>query len=82
MGTQSYIHGAIYAHDRTGERVILEGFRIRSIVVSGETDGQYRDIFPGDFSAEFSDTGEHNHEDYCCDVHHTHTVPHRGCILR
>ena len=76
------VHGAVYSHDRTGERVRLEGLRSRTVLVTRERDGEYEDIPHADFSGSYSDTGEHDHELFCCSVHESHTVPHRGCIFR
>lgn len=82
MSTQSYIHGAVYTHDGTGKRVIFEALGHRTAVVRREQDGLYEDIPHGEFTANFSDSGEHDHDTYCCTIHGTHAMPHRGCVLR
>lgn len=73
------VHGATYL-DPDGNAVVFQGATVSRAVITrnGETV-----IIPAkEFYDNYTLTDEHDHVNYCCDVHDTHTSPHKGCLLR
>lgn len=79
------VEGATYESVRTGDFFTVMGFKganpVRVCGTQHVTD-EYQEIAYPVFVAEYADVNLHNHEDYCCSVHGTHSMPHRGCLLR
>ena len=73
------IEGAQYR--RGSHTYRLEGIKRRTVFFRDEVLGELLEV-PREEAMAFSDTGVHDHANFCCTVHNTHASPHRGCILR
>ncbi len=82
MDINKLVQEALYEDRASGEMFKLLGTKMRVVVMKSESTGALLEVPYADFDAKFMDTGVHFHNDACCTVHDTHSMPHRGCILR
>jgi len=73
--------GAEYVHKAGGPNVFVNNVRVSGVEFQ-RTDGSLGKLDRHIFAAEYKDSGNHNHEAYCCPVHGIHTNPHKHCVLR
>lgn len=78
------VRGAVYLDGQSGERLRLLRLGGTRVLVENvfEEEGRAFYMETADFAERFELTEDHDHENYCCLVHHSHVNPHRGCILR
>ncbi|WP_422759043.1 hypothetical protein [Paenarthrobacter sp. C1] len=78
--------GFTYKDKATGETWTLSGLRSgrNVILVRGDmrTPEEIRDRVSVDDLADHYDHEGCDHENFCCTLHRTHVMPHRGCIMR
>jgi hypothetical protein len=84
MAVTDYVWDAVYRNEKTGEEFIFLGAKIRTVVLAAREDSKkYLELPHETFEKDFVDMDIHNHEEFCCTVHNTHTASlHRGCLLR
>ena len=80
--TNPLVWDALYENTTTGEQFKFLGLKTKTVVLQNPTNKTWFEITRQEFNDNYKDTGIHNHETACCDVHKTHTTPHTGCLLR
>ncbi len=79
--TKHIVNQAIYKDLRTSVEYKLLGLKNKEVILKPEG-GDWIAVSYPDFYEYFEDTGIHFHDEACCTVHETHSIPHMGCILR
>lgn len=75
------IFGATYRDKRTDELFKFVGATTSRMFLEPEV-GEVFPIPRQEFDENMELTEKHDHENYCCDEHDLHTMPHKGCLLR
>lgn len=76
------VFGAQYVNQSTQEKVVFLGMTTSKVLLQPVGSDDFKKISHTEFQTNWVDTGIHNHKDFCCDIHNTHTSPHMGCIFR
>lgn len=76
--------GFTYREKVDGTLWRLSGMRSgRTVILDSVTaEGEFRDRVSVETLADDFEYVGCNHDSNCCAIHNTHTMPHRGCIMR